>query len=105
MKKPNIIFVFADQLRYDSLGCSGNSVVKTPNIDKLAEQGIVYDKAFSSCPICSPYRAQILSGQYNHRNGVICNEYKMKTDIITLPMQLKKHGYTSGPSPDIGSRF
>ena len=49
--KPNIIFIFADQLRYSALGSSGNDIVHTPNLDKLAEQGVAFDQAFSSCPI------------------------------------------------------
>lgn len=94
-KKPNIVFVFADQQRYSSLGCNGNPVVKTPNIDRLAAEGMSFDNAFSSCPICSPYRAQILTGLYSHQNGVVCNEYKMRTDITTLPRELGKAGYKS----------
>ena len=93
MTQPNIIYVFADQLRYSSLGCSGNSQVKTPNIDQLASEGIVMDNAFSSCPICSPYRAELLSGLYAHQNGVVCNEYEMRHDIPTLPQCLKSNGY------------
>lgn len=94
-KRPNIVFVFADQHRYSSLGCNGNPVVKTPNIDRLAAEGMCFDNAFSSCPICSPYRAQILTGLYSHQNGVVCNEYKMRTDITTLPRELGKAGYKS----------
>ena len=71
-KRPNIVFVFADQQRYSALGCDGNKVLRTPNIDAMASEGIVFDNAFSSCPICSPYRAQILSGLYAHQNGVVC---------------------------------
>ena len=48
--QPNIIIVVADQLRYDSLGASGNQIVKTPQIDAFAEEGLVFDKAYSSCP-------------------------------------------------------
>lgn len=91
--KPNIIYVFADQLRYTSVGCSGNRQVRTPNMDKLAAEGIVMDSAFSSCPICSPYRAELLSGLYAHQNGVVCNEYEMRHDIATLPQCLRDAGY------------
>jgi len=92
---PNIVFVFSDQQRYSALGCDGNTVIKTPNIDRMAAEGLVFDNAYSSCPICSPYRAQILSGLYAHQNGVVCNEYKLRTDITTLPQALKKAGYRS----------
>ena len=96
MAKPNLLFIFADQLRYDALGCCGNTMVRTPNLDRLAERGIVFDQAFSSCPICSPYRGQILTGLYSHQNGVMDNEYKMKADITTLPQALKSAGYRMG---------
>ncbi len=92
-KKPNIIYVFADQLRYMSVGCCGNKQVKTPNMDLLAAEGIVMDQAFSACPICSPYRAQILTGLYAHQNGVVCNEYEMRHDVPTLPQCLRDNGY------------
>ncbi|RGL99133.1 MULTISPECIES: sulfatase [Hungatella] len=94
-RKPNIVFFIADQLRHSALGCYGNMVVKTPNIDGIAAEGVVMEQAFSSCPICSPYRGQLLSGQYAHQNGVICNEYKLRTDIPTLPECLKKAGYST----------
>ena len=94
-KKPNIVFVFGDQHRYSALGCDGNRVVKSPVIDSIARDGVNFDAAFSSCPICSPYRATMLSGMYAHQHGVMCNEYKMKTTIPTLPGELKKAGYRS----------
>ena len=69
--RPNIVFVFADQLRYTALACNGNQVVRTPHLDQMAREGVSFDRAFSSCPICSPYRGQILTGRYSHANGVI----------------------------------
>lgn len=96
MDKPNILYVFADQLRYSALGFMGNRIVRTPNLDSLAEQGVVFGEAFSSCPICSPYRAQFLSGMYAHKNGVMDNEYKLKTTVTTLPVSLKAAGYSTG---------
>lgn len=93
MKKPNIVYVFADQLRYTALACNGNPDIQTPMFDRLAQEGMVFDEAFSSCPICSPYRAQILSGRYAHQNGVVCNEYELRHDIPTLPGVLKEAGY------------
>lgn len=93
MKKPNIVYVFADQLRYSAVGCNGNSEIHTPNFDRLAKEGMVFDQCFSSCPICAPYRAQVLSGRYPHQNGVVCNEYELRHDIPTLPGVLKQAGY------------
>ena len=92
---PNILFVFADQLRYTALGGSGNPDLQTPNLDRLAHDGIVFDGAFSSCPICSPYRAQLITGRYAHTNGVVCNEYRLFDDQTTIAHMLKPHGYKS----------
>ena len=93
MDSPNILFVFADQLRYTALGLNGNPVVRTPHLDGLAADGLVFDQAFSSCPICSPYRGQILTGRYSHANGVVCNEYRMADDQVTIAHALREHGY------------
>ncbi|MBN1488675.1 MAG: sulfatase [Phycisphaerae bacterium] len=94
--RPNILFVFADQLRYTALGSSGNEVVRTPNLDRLAGEGMAFDQAFSSHPLCSPYRAQILTGRYGHCTGVIDNEYRLKPDQVTLAQVLGNAGYHTG---------
>ena len=96
MKKPNIVFVFADQLRYDALGSSGNSLVKTHNFDRLAAEGVVFDQCFSNCPVCSPYRGLLFSGKYPHVNGVVDNEYALRDDENTLPRVLSRAGYRTG---------
>ena len=96
MQKPNIVFVFDDQHRYTALGASGNPVIRTPNLDRLATQGLTFDRAFSSCPICSPYRGQLLTGRYAHKNGVIDNEYRMRDDQVTLAQAFKRAGYHTG---------
>ena len=93
MGNPNILFVFADQLRYSGLGCSGNRVVRTPAIDRLAREGVVFDQAFSGCPICSPYRAQLLTGRYSHANGVLCNQYRLFDGQRTIADVLGDAGY------------
>jgi arylsulfatase A-like enzyme len=92
-KKPNILFVFADQLRYSALGSSGNKVVRTPNLDRLAGEGLVFDDAFSCHPLCSPYRANIVTGRYGFANGVPDNEYLLRDDQVTLAQALKGAGY------------
>ena len=96
MNRPNILFVFSDQQRYSALGCNGNSVVRTPSIDRLAAEGMVCDNMFSNHPLCSPYRAILLTGRYGWQNLVIDNEYRPRTDIPTLPGTLREHGYGTG---------
>jgi arylsulfatase A-like enzyme len=96
MTQPNIIFIFSDQQRYNTMGCTGNAVIRTPAFDRLAAEGVLFRQAFSSCPICSPYRAQILTGCYSHKNGVLDNEYKLFEDQTTLAQALKASGYRTG---------
>ena len=96
MKRPNILFVFSDQHRYGALGSSGNATVRTPNLDRLAAEGATFDQAFSCYPLCSPYRAQMLTGTYCHRNLVVCNEYALKGGQPTLAHVLGRAGYRTG---------
>ena len=79
--KPNVIFVFADQWRAQDVGYNGNNVVKTPTIDNLSEESIVFMNAVSGCPVCCPYRASLLTGQYPLTHGVISVSYTH----LTLP--------------------
>ena len=96
MLPPNIVYILDDQHRYGVLGVDGNSIIQTPHLDRLAEQGMVFDQSFSSCPICAPYRAQLFTGRYSHCNGVLDNEYKMHCDQVTLAQALKSGGYHTG---------
>lgn len=93
MRHPNIVFVFSDQQRYSAVGCSGNDIVQTPHLDRLAAEGAFFEQAFSACPICSPYRAQVLTGKYPHKNGVVDNEYRLFDHQVTLPQALQRSGY------------
>ena len=92
MKRPNILCIFSDQQRYNTLGCTGNAIIQTANLDRLAQEGVCFEQAFSSCPICSPYRAQVLTGRYAHANGVVDNEYRL-SDHETMAQVLKAEGY------------
>ena len=93
MKHPNILYIFADQLRYNAVGFNGNRVVQTPTLDGVAREGVVLDQAVSSCPICGPYRGQLLTGRYSHANGVIDNEYQLFPDQTTLARAFGQAGY------------
>lgn len=75
MKRPNVIICMCDQLRPFELGCYGNKVVKTPNIDKLASDGVMFDTAVTNNPVCVPARSCLLSGQYSRTcSGLVNNE-------------------------------
>ena len=78
------------------MGSSNNPVIQTPNLDQLANQGIILDQMFSSCPICSPYRGQLMTGRYSHCNGVMDNEYSLSQDQTFYPEAFKRAGYRTG---------
>ena len=96
--KPNIIFLLADDLRWNSLGCMGNSIIITPNIDELAKEGVRFNNACVTTPICCCSRASILTGQYMSRNGVRnFNTTINGTNFAdTYPGVLRKAGYWTG---------
>ena len=73
MKRPNFIVILIDDLRYDEFGAGGHPYMKTPNIDRLAHEGALFERAFHTTPICSPNRASIMTGQYASRHGIIDN--------------------------------
>ncbi len=96
-QKPNLVFVFSDQQSFDMLGCYGNEQIKTPQIDKLAEEGTRFIDCISSNPLCSPYRAMLFTGQHPLQNGVFTNDIKVITsDIVPLGQVLKNSGYRTG---------
>lgn len=69
-RRPNVIFILIDDLRWDDLGISGHPFVKTPNIDRIGREGVVFRNAFMTTPLCSPSRASFLTGQYPPRTGL-----------------------------------
>ena len=70
-KKPNIVFILADDLGWADLPCYGNTFNEAPNLDRLSKAGMRFTNAYAACPVCSPTRASIQSGQYPARVGVI----------------------------------
>ena len=80
-ERPNVLFVLCDDLRPDALGCYGSKHVKTPNIDRLASEGVLFKNTFCTTSLCSPSRASILTGLYAHRHGVRDNF----TELPTVP--------------------
>lgn len=97
-KRPNIIFLLTDDHRWDALGVMGNNIIKTPNLDALANRGILFRKAYVTTAICCVSRASILSGQYKsrHRINDFNTEFKAKDLAKTYPALLKKTGYKLG---------
>jgi arylsulfatase A-like enzyme len=95
IEKPNIVFVFADQWRAQSAGYAGNPDVKTPNIDHLAQEGVYFTNAISTCPVCTPYRAMLLTGQYVLKNGMFMNDVLLDPDSRSFAKILNQQGYNT----------
>jgi arylsulfatase len=93
MNKPNIIWIFLDQCRTDVLGCYKSPFVKTPNIDRLASSGIVFERAYCQNPVCVPSRVSMLSGKYCHQTGVFNNSQSMKPEDSLLLRSFLHAGY------------
>jgi len=96
--RPNIVFVLADDLRTGVLGCEGNDLIETPNIDALAQGGVRFSQAFVTTSICSVSRASILSGQYARRHGItdFSSKFSGEQWRQTYPAQLRAAGYYTG---------
>ncbi len=115
-KKPNVLFILADDFGYHDLSCTGSKFYETPNIDKIATQGMIFTNGYAACPVCSPSRASIMSGKFPARHGItdwigaasgeqwrnakrftqlLPPEYvhRLPKEYVTLPEALKEAGY------------
>lgn len=95
-RMPNIVFVFSDQQRRDVMSCMGHEQLHTPNFDRLASQGALCTNAVSGYPVCTPYRASLLTGRYCHSMGVAANDYRLPDTRNSFARVLKKYGYQTG---------
>lgn len=96
--RPNIVVVLVDDLRWDDIGVAGHPFVETPNIDQMAAEGVRFLNAFAATPLCSPSRANILTGQYAHTNGIVDNTARNATShqLATFARPLADAGYRTG---------
>ena len=91
--QPNIVLIIADDVGWNDLGCYGNSVVRTPNIDRIAAEGIKFTNAFLTTSSCSPSRTSIISGRYPHNTGAAELHTPLPSEVVIFPELLKKAGY------------
>jgi arylsulfatase A-like enzyme len=96
--KPNIIFIYTDDQRYDALGANGNNVIITPELDKLAKEGIRFKNANVVFSLCSPSRAALLTGRYGSANGVLQLGSDLNPNEKTVANYLQEEGYLTGIS-------
>jgi arylsulfatase A-like enzyme len=91
--RPNIVFIFSDDHAYQAVGAYGSKLNQTPNIDRIAREGMRFDACLVPNSICAPSRAVILTGKYSHLNGIIDNRQRFDGSQQTFPKLLQKAGY------------
>ncbi len=91
--KPHILILMPDQLRADALGCAGNPIIQTPNMDRLAREGVFFTNAYTVCPLCMPARASFVSGLYPHNHRIWTNAGSLPPTDETLFHHLQANGY------------
>jgi arylsulfatase A-like enzyme len=101
IKTPNIVVIYADDLGFGDVGVYGSTVLKTPNIDQMATEGLVFMNGYATSATCTPSRYSLITGEYpwrNQRAQVLSGEAPLLIDTneVTLPLMLKKAGYTTG---------
>jgi len=103
MKQPNVVLIVTDQHRLSAVGAYGETPCKTPSIDRLAQEGVLFRNAYTGCPVCSPSRATIMTGLYPHSHGVTSNVHSVGCSIneiedrpTLLPRMLQAAGYSTG---------
>ncbi len=104
-ERPNIVILFADDLGYGDLGCYGHPTIRTPNLDRMAAEGMRFTDFYSVAEVCTPSRAALLTGRYPVRSGMAHDQFRvlrprstghLPADELTLPEALKARGYATG---------
>ena len=97
-RRPNIVFILVDDLRWDELRCTGHPFAMSPNADRLAREGVNFRNAFATTPLCSPSRASFLTGKYPHRHGIIDNTDRSAAshELMTWPRTAARTGLRDG---------
>ncbi|NQT38647.1 MAG: sulfatase, partial [Planctomycetes bacterium] len=95
-RRPNVVFILTDQWRAQATGYAGDANVKTPHLDRLAGQSVDFTNAVSGCPVCSPYRGSLMTGQYPLSHGVFLNDVCLSNDAVSLAQAFGSGGYQTG---------
>ena len=93
MARPNILLIFTDQQRGDTIHAGGNPVIKTPHLDRLVREGTLFTNTYTSSPVCVPARCSLIHGQYPHKTGCADNGHRMPEDRPTFMHMLTEAGY------------
>lgn len=92
-RRPNILWLFSDQHRADTIGAAGHPVVKTPNLDRLISSGSVFERVYCQGPLCVPARVSLLTERYVRDHGAFENDYPARTDLPTMVQAVRDAGY------------
>lgn len=95
-RRPNVLLIVGDDHRAEAMGAYGNTIVRTPNLDRLAEAGARFDRAYCNSPMCTPSRQSFLTGQYPHAVGVTLLNHVLSEEAVTLADRLREAGYRTG---------
>ena len=95
-ERPNILLILPDQMRASAMGCDGNAEVKTPNIDRMAAEGILFKRTYANVPVCCPARSILMTGTYPHVNGMVANDLRLREEHVTIAERLRDAGYRTG---------
>lgn len=95
-EKPNIVIIITDSQGWNLLGETGSGFIQTPNIDQLAREGTRFDRAYNTCPVCTPARAGLFTGQYPHNAGAWGNDIPLGQTVKTIGEYFQKEGYRTG---------
>jgi len=103
-KKPDILYIMCDQLRYDCIASLGNNIIQTPNLDRLAKRGAVFSNAYSTCPVCVPARYTIMTGREPYNTGCYSNEVPSPLDGLPAEMEGRCGAYLARTLANAGYR-
>jgi arylsulfatase A-like enzyme len=95
-RRPNIVMVLVDDMRWDDMRAAGHPFIETPHMDRLAREGARFTNAFATTPLCSPSRATFLTGLYAHTHGIVDNTARPSHDLPVFPLALQRAGYRTG---------
>ncbi|TDQ18411.1 arylsulfatase A-like enzyme [Algoriphagus boseongensis] len=94
--KPNLVFILADQWRAQEMGYMGNTQILTPNLDQFASESLIFENSIATLPVCAPWRASFLTGQYPLTHGIFYNDKPLPNKALTLGEIYKEAGYQTG---------
>ncbi len=92
-QKPNVIYILTDQWRSTAVGYDGNTIVKTPNLDAFSEEAVIFRNAVSVCPLCTPYRAALMTGRFPTTTGMFMNDLYLPEKELCMAEIFKSNGY------------